>query len=137
MYSLNCSVTLYQVCKISSSISSQFGNKKGVNIQLLYQDTLLNIKGLHCKEPKDEITYESFVNNGLLQLNLSRPKGFFNNIYYCICDYYYDIKDKKAINIIMGDFNPKDNTKTNLIKHMINTQSVSYTHLTLPTNREV
>lgn len=123
VYSLNCNVTLYKVFKIPDTVTSQLGNKKAVSIQLLYQDTLLNIRGLHCKEPKDEITYESFVNDGLLQLNSENEiyynYGALSKFYYCLSQYWYDIDNKKTINIILGDFNPKDDTKSSLVKKMI------------------
>lgn len=121
LYSYNIDVSVYRINSISSSITDMLGTKKGMDIELLVNNKIIRLMGLHCKEPKKERTYEKFVSYGLLGFtNFS-----FSNLIRSSMDHvyhtYYGIMDK--ITIMVGDMNPKDTEKSLYIKDLIESQS--------------
>ena len=117
-YTYNLDIDMYRINSIPDSISAILGNKKGIDIEFLVGNKLIRVCGLHCKEPKGERTYKKFVENGVLKL--LEYEGVMNNIRYMfdwVYNKYYSIEN--SMEIIMGDFNPKNNEKSTLIKQLV------------------
>ena len=118
LYTYNMDIDIYRINSIPDCISEMLGNKKGLDVEFLVGNKLMRVCGLHCKEPKGERTYEKFVENGVLKL--LDYDGIIHNIRYMfdwVYNKYYGIE--KTMDIIMGDFNPKNNDKSELVKNLV------------------
>ncbi len=121
LYSYNLDLEIYRINSISSSVSDMIGTKKTMDIELVINDKVYRIIGLHCKEPKKERTYEKFVKEGLLGFT----QNSLYNLWYNTIDYFYykmyGYTDK--ITIMVGDLNPADTEKSALVKDMLEQNS--------------
>ena len=114
VYSYNIDAT-YRINSIPYEISKMLGNKKTVDIEIIIDNRILRVVGVHCKEPKGDRTYDKFVRDGIMKLFEPSTNGilsYFRNWY----DWYYNIK--KRTDIIIGDFNPKNNDKVIEMREM-------------------
>ena len=126
MYSCNMKIDLYQMNNIPDNISNVIGNKKSLDIEFFYRNSLYKICGVHCKEPKNERTYEKLVNEGFTRIlkkdyYQSGLVGYFTDK---LMDWFYGVKERKSI--IIGDFNPKNNEKTDVIRGILKDSFTMY-----------
>ena len=118
LYTYNMDIDIYRINSIPDCISEMLGNKKGLDVEFLVGNKLIRVCGVHCKEPKGKRTYEKFVENGVLKL--VDYDGIMNNIrsmFDWVYNKYYKIE--KTMDVIMGDFNPKNNDKSELVKLLV------------------
>ena len=121
LYSYNLDVSVYRINSISSSITDMLGTKKGMDIELLINNKIIRLMGLHCKEPKKERTYERFVSEGLLGFTKTSLTSLFKKSMDYFYHTYYGIEE--TITIMVGDMNPKDTEKSLYLKDLIEAQS--------------
>lgn len=125
MYTYNMDIDIYQINQIPSDISDAIGNKKSLDVEFFYKNSLYKICGVHCKEPKNERTYEKLVKQGVHRiLKKDYNTGIFGNLMDSLYDWLYSVKERKSI--IIGDFNPKNNEKTNEIRNMLDDEYTMY-----------
>ena len=129
-YTYNLDIDMYRINSIPNSISDLLGNKKGIDVEFVLDNKLIRVCGVHCKEPKGERTYEKFVKDGLLKLVeydsvmdniMDNIMGNIMYVFDWVYNKYYNIE--KTIDVIIGDFNPKNNDKSKLIKTLIKDNS--------------
>ena len=131
MYSCNMKIDLYQINNIPDNISNVIGNKKSLDIEFFYGNSLYKICGVHCKEPKNERTYEKLVNEGFIRI-LKRDYGI--GVLGNFMDWIYGVKERKSI--IIGDFNPKNNEKTDEIRDILEDSYTMYPQTNIITTRK-
>ena len=115
IYSYNLTPA-YRINIIPPEINKILGNDKAIDIEIIIDNTILRVVGVHCKEPKKDRTYEKFIQKGIMklfELETNGILGYFRSLY----DWYYNIKGRT--DIIIGDFNPKNNDKVIQMREML------------------
>ncbi len=123
----------FRLNNITPLTNKLFGNNKGVDIEFIINNKILRIVGVHCKEPKGMRTYHAIVESGIKEL-FETKKSILNYMrkFY---DWYYDINEKYEI--VIGDFNPKDNTKVKLIREKLGVDYKMYPENEENTTRKI
>ena len=121
MYSFNMDINIYRFNNITENIAFEIGNKKSLDVEFFYKKKHYRIVGVHAKEPKNERTYENFVNKGITGII---KKDYGNGWVEYIMDWLYGVNETKTI--VIGDFNTKNNDKTDIVRKEIGTKYNMY-----------
>lgn len=114
--------TTYRINTIPHKVNEMLGNKKAVDIEIIIDNKILRVIGVHCKEPKKKRTYEKFINDGIVKLFEHETNGIIN-YFRSIYDWFYNIEGRT--DIIIGDFNPKNNDKVYEMREMLSKENIT------------
>ena len=114
--------TTYRINTIPHKVNEMLGNKKAVDIEIIIDNKILRVIGVHCKEPKKKRTYEKFINDGIVKLFEHETNGIIN-YFRSIYDWFYNIEGRT--DIIIGDFNPKNNDNVYEMREMLSKENIT------------